>query len=123
MAYIDYAAWQRANLDTSALEAELAWWRQTLAGAPALLEWQTDRPRPSTMSFAGAQLHFSAPAAVCQGVQQLAAAQQTTPFVVVLTALQVMPGMVSCERLLHLGHILDMAADNMVKQPQSVVRL
>ena len=92
VAYIDYAAWQRANLGTAALEAELAWWRQTLAGAPALLEWQTDRPRPSTMSFAGAQLHFSAPAAVCQGVQQLAAAQQTTPFVVVLTALQVMTG-------------------------------
>lgn len=89
VAYIDYAAWQRANLDTAALEEELAWWRQTLAGAPALLEWQTDRPRPSTMSFAGAQLQFTAPAAVCRGVQQLAAAQQTTPFVVVLTALQV----------------------------------
>jgi Condensation domain len=92
VAYVDYAAWQRANLDTAALEAELAWWRQTLAGAPALLEWQTDRPRPSTMSFAGAQLRFAAPAAVSQGLQQLAAARQTTPFVVLLTVLQVRRG-------------------------------
>ena len=67
VAYIDYAAWQRASLDTAALEAELAWWRQTLAGAPALLEWQTDRPRPSTMSFAGAQLRFAAPAVCVPG--------------------------------------------------------
>ncbi len=115
VAYIDYAAWQRANLDTAALEAELAWWRQTLAGAPVLLEWQTDRPRPSTMSFAGAQLHFSAPAAVCQGVQQLAAAQQTTPFVVVLTALQVLPGMVSLTIPAVSGSTVSMAAHDMAK--------
>jgi Condensation domain len=87
--YIDYAAWQRAQHGGDAFETELAWWRQTLTGAPGLLELPVDRPRPPTRSTAGAQLTFAAPSSVSQGLQQLATAQQTTAFVVVLAALQV----------------------------------
>ena len=87
--YVDYAAWQRRQLTGAALDAELAWWRQTLAGAPALLELPADRPRPSVMSFAGAEACFHTTAAVRQGLRQLAAAYKTTVFVVVLAALQV----------------------------------
>lgn len=89
VSYIDYAAWQRQQMSGDALEAELAWWRRTLADAPALLELPTDRPRPSSMTFGGAQHSFSAPAAARQGLQQLAKSRQTTEFVVVLAALQV----------------------------------
>lgn len=89
VAYIDYAAWQHAQLSGSALDAELAWWRQQLDGAPALLELPSDRPRPSTMSFAGADIPFELPRSAWQHLQQLAAEQQTTVFVVLLTALQV----------------------------------
>ncbi len=89
IAYVDYAAWQRQQLAGAALEAELEWWKHTLAGAPALLELPADRLRPEAMSFAGAELSFSMPASVQRGVQALAAAQQTTTFVVLLTALQV----------------------------------
>ncbi len=32
--YADYAAWQRERLAQGALDADLAWWRETLAGAP-----------------------------------------------------------------------------------------
>jgi Condensation domain len=89
VAYIDYAVWQRQQMSGDALEAELVWWRRTLADAPALLELPTDRPRPSSMTFAGAHYSFSAPAPVRQGLQQLAKSRQTTEFVVVLAALQV----------------------------------
>lgn len=88
VAYVDYAAWQRSELAGDALEAELEWWRQTLAGAPALLELPTDRPRPGKMTFSGDQVSFSTPGAVRKGLLQLATAQQTTPFVVMLAALQ-----------------------------------
>ena len=89
VAYIDYAAWQREQSSGNALEAELSWWRHALADAPGLLELPTDCPRPSSMTFAGAHHSFSAPAAVRQGLQQLAKSRQTTEFVVVLAALQV----------------------------------
>jgi Condensation domain len=88
VAYVDYAAWQNAHLAGSALDAELAWWRQQLDGAPALLELPIDRPRPDTMSFAGADIGFELPSSAWQRLQQLAAEQQTTVFVVLLTALQ-----------------------------------
>jgi Condensation domain len=92
VAYLDYAAWQREQLSGKVLDTELAWWHQTLADAPALLELPTDRPRPSSMTFAGAMHSCSAPAAVRQGLQQLAKSRQTTEFVVLLAALQVCLG-------------------------------
>ena len=87
-AYVDYAAWQRKQMTPTALESELSWWKHTLKGAPALLELPTDRPRPSVMSFAGAELRFSVPVAVLHSLQQLAATHQTTLFVVLVAALQ-----------------------------------
>ena len=71
------------------MQEQLQYWKQTLAGAPALLELPNDRPRPDTMSYAGAEHHFSLPAATRVGLQRLAEAHKTTPFVVALTALQV----------------------------------
>jgi amino acid adenylation domain-containing protein len=50
--YVDYAAWQRRRLRGEALDKELAFWRERLAGTPPL-ELPTDRPRPAQASFAG----------------------------------------------------------------------
>ncbi|HEX6037720.1 amino acid adenylation domain-containing protein, partial [Longimicrobium sp.] len=44
--YADFAAWQRGWLAGGVLDAQMAWWRDRLAGAPPLLEIPTDRPRP-----------------------------------------------------------------------------
>ncbi|HLL46318.1 MAG TPA: condensation domain-containing protein, partial [Longimicrobiaceae bacterium] len=40
----DFAVWQRLHLAGAALDAQLAWWRERLAGAPPVLELPTDRP-------------------------------------------------------------------------------
>src|SRR5262249_22131693 len=40
--YADYAAWQRETLDGEALERQLTFWKEHLAGAPALLDLPTD---------------------------------------------------------------------------------
>ena len=74
----------------SRLQEQLSYWKEALAGAPALLELPTDRLRPETLTFAGAEHRFTMPASTREGLQQLAAAQQTTAFVVVLAALQVL---------------------------------
>ncbi|HYO56343.1 non-ribosomal peptide synthetase [Archangium sp.] len=52
--YVDYAVWQRGWLSGEVLEAQLAYWRKQLAGAPAVLELPTDHPRPAFRSTRGA---------------------------------------------------------------------
>ncbi|WP_235582320.1 condensation domain-containing protein, partial [Rhizobacter sp. Root1221] len=51
--YADYAAWQRQRLQGEALQRELAYWKQHLQGAPALLSLPTDRLRPAVQSHRG----------------------------------------------------------------------
>ncbi|MET0399320.1 MAG: non-ribosomal peptide synthase/polyketide synthase [Longimicrobiaceae bacterium] len=46
--YADYAVWQREWLRGDVLEAQLAFWRAELRGAPPVLELPADRPRPRT---------------------------------------------------------------------------
>jgi amino acid adenylation domain-containing protein len=55
--YIDYAAWEVEQVRTGRFEPQLAYWSKKLAGAPALLELPTDRPRPLVPSFRGRQLN------------------------------------------------------------------
>ncbi|HEY6322652.1 MAG TPA: condensation domain-containing protein, partial [Thermoanaerobaculia bacterium] len=52
--YVDYAAWQRGWLRGEVLAAELQYWRERLAGAPAVLELPFDRGRPAVASYRGA---------------------------------------------------------------------
>ena len=53
MQYADYAAWQRRWLRGEALESQLAYWKERLAGAPRLLELPTDHPRPAVQGHRG----------------------------------------------------------------------
>ena len=52
--YADYAVWQREQLAGEVLDRQLAYWRERLAGAPALLELPTDHPRPPVQTYRGA---------------------------------------------------------------------
>ncbi|HEV7587140.1 MAG TPA: amino acid adenylation domain-containing protein [Longimicrobium sp.] len=86
--YADYAEWQRERLSGAALERELAYWRQALAGAPALLELPTDRPRPPVQSGRGGMERFHLPNDLADAVDALARAEGATPFMVLLAAFQ-----------------------------------
>ncbi|QOV63385.1 condensation domain-containing protein [Kosakonia pseudosacchari] len=51
--YADYASWQQRHFQEGGLAKELAFWKQYLQDAPALLTLPTDRPRPNVQSFTG----------------------------------------------------------------------
>ena len=59
--YADFAVWQRRSLRGPALEKQIAWWKQQLAGIPAALALPTDRSRPAVQTFAGATRTFQLP--------------------------------------------------------------
>ncbi|WP_404384160.1 amino acid adenylation domain-containing protein [Caenispirillum salinarum] len=58
VSYADYAVWQRDWLAEGEMDRQLAWWRDALAGAPALSGPPTDHARPATFSGRGAAHRF-----------------------------------------------------------------
>jgi amino acid adenylation domain-containing protein len=82
--YADYAVWQRARLSEAALEAQVAYWRTQLEGAPAVLPLPTDRPRPARQSHRGAAHAFRLSAAAAGRLTAVARAEGATPFMAYL---------------------------------------
>jgi amino acid adenylation domain-containing protein len=88
--YADYAAWERRELRGAALDRQLAWWTARLAGAPALLELPTDRPRPAVQTYRGGAESVELPAALLDRVRDLARGEGATPYMVLLGAFQLL---------------------------------
>jgi amino acid adenylation domain-containing protein len=84
--YADFAAWQRGWLRGEALAAFLDWWRPRLAGAPAVLDLPTDRPRPPVQTFRGALLPLPFPPALHAGLAALGQGRGATLFMTLLAA-------------------------------------
>ncbi|QSQ26379.1 non-ribosomal peptide synthase/polyketide synthase [Pyxidicoccus parkwayensis] len=73
-----------------ALEQQLSWWRQELAGAPRALELPTDRPRPAAQSFRGAQLPLQLPKALSERLHAFCQHEGVTPFMALLSTWQLL---------------------------------
>ena len=88
--YADYAAWQREHLAGSALDAQLAWWRGHLSGAPGVLELPADRPRPSTPTFTGARQAGALDVETVDALRELGRREGATLYMVLLAAFNVL---------------------------------
>jgi amino acid adenylation domain-containing protein len=78
--YADYAAWQRRWVEGEILEAQAAYWKETLAGAPELLELPSDRVRPAVQNHAGASLGVELDEELTAGVRALSRRHGMTLF-------------------------------------------
>ena len=83
--YADFAAWQREHLDGATLDRHLAFWRRVLEGAPPVLELPEYRPNAAA-GGRGESLERRVPPALAERVRAVAAAEDATPFAVILAA-------------------------------------
>ncbi|HEX8271926.1 MAG TPA: amino acid adenylation domain-containing protein, partial [Longimicrobiaceae bacterium] len=90
--YPDFAAWQRERLGGDALEAQVSYWREALAGAPPVLELPTDRPRPPVLPTRAGHRGFVLPAETAAALRELARGEGVTPFIALLAAFQALLG-------------------------------
>jgi amino acid adenylation domain-containing protein len=88
--YADYAVWQREWLQGEMLEEQLEYWRKQLAGAPAMLELPTDRPRPAQLSHRGAYMPLQLPSELTSELKQLSQREGVTLFMSLLAGWQLL---------------------------------
>jgi amino acid adenylation domain-containing protein len=82
--YADYAVWQRSWIRGEVLTREIGYWRERLAGAPAVLELPADRPRPAVQSSRGGHAELALPQPLAESLQALAKSLGVTQFMLLL---------------------------------------
>jgi amino acid adenylation domain-containing protein len=87
---LEHARWQEAMLASPEGQAHEAYWLSELAGILTPLSMPTDRPRPASLSNRGASLPIDLGAELSTAIRTLAAREGATPFVVLLTAYQIL---------------------------------
>ena len=87
--YADYALWQRRWLSGEALDEQLGYWKEQLAGL-TVLELPTDHPRPAVQTHRGARRSLALSESLTQALKDLSRQEGTTLFMVFLGALQVL---------------------------------
>ena len=85
--FADFAAWQRTTLTGDALESEITYWRDQLAGSGAL-DLPTDRPRPASPGFEGAKHTVVFSVELLRKLQAMAHAHDVTLYMLLLAAFQ-----------------------------------
>jgi amino acid adenylation domain-containing protein len=90
--YADFAVWQKAAFEQGQMEGQLAYWRERLSGAPRVVTIPSDRPRPRYQTFNGTTERFTIDPPLQSKIDWLARDQSATPFVVTLTAFQILLG-------------------------------
>src|SRR6185295_15480540 len=90
--YADFARWQREALQGGSLQKHLAYWKQQLEGAPALLPLPTDYPRPALQGQSGAREMFTYRPELTAGLLALSREAGGTLFMPLLAAFAVLLG-------------------------------
>ncbi|CAG1017620.1 partial arthrofactin-type cyclic lipopeptide synthetase C, partial [Burkholderiaceae bacterium] len=82
--YADFALWQRRCVEARTLQTQADYWTDHLAGAPALIDLPTDRPRPLQQSHAGDHVPIELDAGLTQALRSLGRRHGATLFMTVL---------------------------------------
>jgi amino acid adenylation domain-containing protein/FkbM family methyltransferase len=88
--YADFAVWQREWLRGEVLERQLAYWREQLQGAPPVLDFPIDHPRPAVQSYRGALHLFTLPDELTRQLKTLTRRGEATLFMTLLAGFQVL---------------------------------
>ncbi|MFB6456931.1 SDR family NAD(P)-dependent oxidoreductase [Chitinophaga sp. Hz27] len=88
--YRDYAAWQRARLDSAAMQQHKAYWLQQFSGHLPKLELPFANARPFTKTFRGDVVGKVIPATLSKAFRQLLQQHDATLFMGLLAAVNIL---------------------------------
>ena len=87
--YVDFAAWQRTEFRKPQFQEKLKYWKDTLCDYSDL-QLPTDKSRPATFSYKGANFDFSLDKSLSDKLSKLAQDNSATLYMVLLTAFNVL---------------------------------
>lgn len=88
--YVDFAIWQRHQVSSGALAADLDHWRRTLQDPPPALRLPADFPAPPSRSLAGATLTADLDDQLTDRLRGLCRQERVTLYVAMLSAFAVL---------------------------------
>ncbi len=88
--YADFAAWQRNWLEGEALDAQIDYWREALAGIPQVHSIPLDHKRPATQTFVGKRLLTALTPKQATQLHDLCQRHDVTLFMLLQTAFSVL---------------------------------
>ena len=88
--YPQFARWQSDQLERGLLDAQLDYWGEKLKGGPPSLAVPKDRPGTVASSYEGARVTYRFEGEILDGIRELARSEGATPYMVLLTALDVL---------------------------------
>ena len=86
--FADFAMWQRGWLEGDDFTEQLAYWKQKLAGAPAVLNLPTSYQRPAVATGNGGEISRLLPAKLSNAIKALSQQEDATLFMTLLAAFQ-----------------------------------
>jgi amino acid adenylation domain-containing protein len=86
--YADFAEWQRARIQSPAIDDEVAYWVAHLAGAPSVLELPADHPRLGVRGHAAGSASIVIPAVLAERLRVLGREENATLFMTLFAAFQ-----------------------------------
>ncbi len=101
--YADFASWQRERLRGGVLKRLIAYWRQRLAGAPAVLDLPFDRPRPPVQTYGGTSQLLEIGTEATQALRTFARDESATLFMALTAAWATLLHLLSDEEDVILG--------------------
>ncbi len=84
--YADYAAWQRRWMSGEVLQQQAAYWKEELAGAPAILKLPADRVRPAEQDHAGAWVKVTLDPGLTNGIRAFSQRHGVTLYMTLLAS-------------------------------------
>lgn len=88
--YVDFALWQRRQVETRIIPEQLPYWREKLKGSPEQLDLPTDLPRPAIKNNHGCLYRTRIDGLLTAALKHLAEQSNATLFMVTLAAFKVL---------------------------------
>jgi amino acid adenylation domain-containing protein len=101
--FADWAVWQREWMRGPEAAEQIAWWKRTLSGRPAVLELPTDRPRPRRQSFAGRVERVELPLALAGALRAASRREGVSLYVLMQAAFATLLSRISGQDQVNVG--------------------